>query len=517
MASYSITGGLVRVYTSELVSGGKGNYAYRCWGTLTTTEYDDYVAWALVGYVNIAKSSSAPTGYINGTYTASTGEAGGVLDPLYSGGFGGYPQSDSGDQYTIVNTSGTITKEHFAFNVTFALSFSSVFTTCYPSGQSYTKATASSGSSVTLTVPAKSSYSISYNANGGMNAPAGQTKWYGENIALQSAKPTRNGYMFRYWNTAANGSGTTYQPGATYTGNAPLSLYAIWQQVPTCDATATSSAPYYNGKPSYTVSVSNTHVYGGASISSINLVLGSQSAGRTSAGSISVTPPTAGTFTPRLTITDSIGASTTYYLDPIIVKQYVQPSVAISAERTTTTGVPSEDESTANNCLLTVAYTFCDDAYSITSAPEVTVTDDDGLTTTPTVTWFSTRDSSTGAVSGSVTWSNLSSGDTVYGLITGLSVLYPYQIGVTPSDNRSTGTTKNATLPPLFYTIDFLAGGHGIAMGKASTDPGFECAMNATFESEVYIDLPDYQVSGSTDKALYDAIVALGWQNDVIV
>lgn len=31
------------------------------------------------------------------------------------------------------------------------------------------------------------------------------------------------------------------------------------------------------------------------------------------------------------------------------------------------------------------------------------------------------------------------------------------------------------------------------------------------------IELPQYQTAGTTDKALYDAIVALGWQNDVIV
>ena len=30
------------------------------------------------------------------------------------------------------------------------------------------------------------------------------------------------------------------------------------------------------------------------------------------------------------------------------------------------------------------------------------------------------------------------------------------------------------------------------------------------------LDLSDYQVSGSVDKELYDAIVALGWQNDVL-
>lgn len=33
---------------------------------------------------------------------------------------------------------------------------------------------------------------------------------------------------------------------------------------------------------------------------------------------------------------------------------------------------------------------------------------------------------------------------------------------------------------------------------------------------ELYLDLPDYQVEGSVDKELYDAIVALGWDSDVL-
>ena len=44
----------------------------------------------------------------------------------------------------------------------------------------------SGDTSVTITIPAKASYTVSYNANGGSGAPASQTKWYGENLTLQS-------------------------------------------------------------------------------------------------------------------------------------------------------------------------------------------------------------------------------------------------------------------------------------------------------------------------------------------
>lgn len=71
-------------------------------------------------------------------------------------------------------------------------------------------------------------YTVTYNANGGSNAPAQQLK--GENVplTLNSAVPTRNGNNFLRWTTASNGGGTSYSPGATYTANANLTLYAQW-------------------------------------------------------------------------------------------------------------------------------------------------------------------------------------------------------------------------------------------------------------------------------------------------
>ena len=44
---------------------------------------------------------------------------------------------------------------------------------------------------------------------------------------------TDAGYLFHDWNTAADGSGTTYADGATYDFLAPLALYATWALAPT--------------------------------------------------------------------------------------------------------------------------------------------------------------------------------------------------------------------------------------------------------------------------------------------
>lgn len=71
-------------------------------------------------------------------------------------------------------------------------------------------------------------YKVTYNANGGSNAPAAQNKTYGTALTLSSAKPTRTGYTFKGWNTKANGTGTNYAAGASYTINAAITLYAVW-------------------------------------------------------------------------------------------------------------------------------------------------------------------------------------------------------------------------------------------------------------------------------------------------
>lgn len=102
---------------------------------------------------------------------------------------------------------------------------------CYAkitSNSSYVSGTKQS-SATSVTVSAKPSYKITYNANGGSGAPSAQTKWYGTNLVLSSTKPTRTGYTFVRWNTNTSNTGTAYNPGATYSGNAALTLYAIWQ------------------------------------------------------------------------------------------------------------------------------------------------------------------------------------------------------------------------------------------------------------------------------------------------
>ena len=109
-------------------------------------------------------------------------------------------------------------------------------------------------------------YKITYNANGGTGAPNDQTKVHNKTIALSSVKPTRADgwegdvkyrYEFSHWNTNKDNTGTSYSPGVNYTGNAALTLYAIWKKTNITPYTITFNA---NGGSSVS-KTSITHIH----------------------------------------------------------------------------------------------------------------------------------------------------------------------------------------------------------------------------------------------------------------
>lgn len=276
----------------------------------------------------------------------------------------------------------------------------------------------------------------------------------------------------------------------------------------------------YAGLTTASVTISDAAAYYGGTIASVKFTIGNQTATGAGNGTLSIALNAGGTFTPTVTITDSRGQTYTKTYAPITVEVYTEPSVSFNVERTDASGA-LDDEGTYG--LIEATLTFSD-AVATAQAPSVVLTDENGTQTTPVVTWYT--DDTLATV---VTWANVSSGDTVYGLVPGINTQYSYQVSVRPRDSEGTGTAVTETLSSAFYTVDFLAGGHGIAFGKPAGATGFECAMATTFENtvdvdgnltcgaDVLIDLPDYQTAGTTDKAIYDAIVALGWDSEVIV
>ena len=132
------------------------------------------------------------------------------------------PSSQSKIHGNSMNISSTIpTKNGYSF---LGWSTSNDNTVEYQAGATYT-----ANASVTLyAVWSASHYSVAYNANGGTNAPAVQTKVHDTALTLSSTIPTKNGYSFVGWSTS-NDSTVEYQAGATYTANANVTLYAVWK------------------------------------------------------------------------------------------------------------------------------------------------------------------------------------------------------------------------------------------------------------------------------------------------
>ena len=76
-------------------------------------------------------------------------------------------------------------------------------------------------------------YTVTYNANGGENPPKDQTKLKDIILTISKESPTRAGYNFLGWATSSSAASAQYQPGSTYTANANITLYAVWEELNT--------------------------------------------------------------------------------------------------------------------------------------------------------------------------------------------------------------------------------------------------------------------------------------------
>lgn len=266
-------------YTVKACGYYKTGYTFQYWQTGSGTKYYPgdritlssnttlYAYWKTNTYTvsyNANGGSGAPsdqTKYYGTTLTLSSTE------PTWSGHtFWGWATSSSrtaevayepGDSYTE-NASITL----YAVWV--------VTATFYSKGSVYSRSTKRIGESVTLPSPANTTtqgcsgwlsngetyscgakititrdtsftaiwtniYQVTFNANGGSNAPASQTKWQDVTLTLTSDKPTWSGHTFLGWSTDSDRNAEIeYHVGGTYTENSGATLYAVWQVSASC-------------------------------------------------------------------------------------------------------------------------------------------------------------------------------------------------------------------------------------------------------------------------------------------
>lgn len=155
------------------------------------------------------------------------------------------------------------TASYEAHNLTTTTTDSDIVYTCTECGYSYS---------------VKKTYTVTFNANGGINPPSSQTKTHGVTLTLTSSVPSREGYDFKGWATSASATGATYSAGGSYTGNANITLYAVWEKTVytiTYNANGGTGAPSAQTKTfGQTITLSNVaptranHAFMGWAISS---------------------------------------------------------------------------------------------------------------------------------------------------------------------------------------------------------------------------------------------------------
>ena len=178
-------------------------------------------------------------------------------------------------------------------------------------------------------------YTVSYNANGGSGAPAAQTKTYGVNLTLSYTVPTRANYNFKGWATSASGS-VAYQPGGTYSSNAAVTLYAVWE-VAAAPLTSVSNTEIGSSGTASWTKMNNSHSYklvltcGSAPAVTVNVAANSSSASFTIPNTWLnyVTNSTTATATATLTTysgSTSLGSSSKTFT--VSVPSNVKPTIS---------------------------------------------------------------------------------------------------------------------------------------------------------------------------------------------
>ena len=186
------------------------NVAYGTSFTLGSTAYAQYTASQTYKsqISGSAKISTAPTKTYTITYNANGGS-----------GAPGKQTKTYGKTLKLSTTKPTRTGYTFQ-----GWGTSASGSVVYAAGANYT----ANASDTLYAIWKANTYTVKYDANGGTGAPANQTKTYGVTLKLSTVKPTRTNYNFLGWGTSAASTSVAYAPGADYTGNSAITLYAIW-------------------------------------------------------------------------------------------------------------------------------------------------------------------------------------------------------------------------------------------------------------------------------------------------
>ncbi|MCD7736826.1 MAG: Ig-like domain-containing protein [Lachnospiraceae bacterium] len=159
--------------------------------------------------------------YVEATYTISQT----LSDNVYSDN-----DTDSASRGSSYSATLTVS-DGYSMSVTVTMGGEDITGTACPDGS--TVNIGSVTGAVTITAVATAiDYTVSYDANGGTGTMADSTFSGSGSVTLENGF-TCTGHTFSGWNTAADGSGTDYETGASlrasdFSGRTSLTLYAQW-------------------------------------------------------------------------------------------------------------------------------------------------------------------------------------------------------------------------------------------------------------------------------------------------
>jgi uncharacterized repeat protein (TIGR02543 family) len=203
----------------------KSGYSFAGWNTTasgTGTAYASGTTFTM-GSTNVilyAKWTLIPTYAV--TYSGNGNTSG--TAPLSS------VKCATGTKVTVLGNSGALARTGYAFSGWNTAANGSG--TAYAPGAMFTMASTNVVLYANWTPLPR--YTVTYSGNGSTSgtAPTDNNKYLaGTKVTVlgNSGTLAKTGYIFSGWNTAANGSGTAYVSGATFTvGSANVTLYAQW-------------------------------------------------------------------------------------------------------------------------------------------------------------------------------------------------------------------------------------------------------------------------------------------------
>ena len=221
---------MTRVYGNNVTNTYNG-YT-RTWRSyadyaVSSTETTYTVKGTSLGIQNTASSSGAIMSFNANSLTASYS---GILTASYKRTTK-TSEIKGGATFEVYGTDESAVIERTRVEQTKSLTFEVV-------ANSNTVWEGTSTQTVPITIPARSSHAVSYDANGGSGSIASFTKFYsevGETAYYETLSDgsgfSKAGYYITEWNTMPDGSGTSYPLSGAYTANGTtaVTLYAQWK------------------------------------------------------------------------------------------------------------------------------------------------------------------------------------------------------------------------------------------------------------------------------------------------